>query len=155
MSTKREYGERGPDTALQILHCYTDGACRGNPGPSAYAYILLDGEGGIIRQDSGYLGEGTNNSAEYHAVIESLKAAARYTRGRIVVFSDSELVVRQINGTYRIRKDHLADLCGKVRKATSHFEGVEFKNVPRDHPVIARADLLCNRVLDMHAGKKG
>lgn len=154
MSTKRLSGESGHDTALLILHCYTDGASRGNPGPSAYAYILVDDEGGIILQDSGYLGEGTNNSAEYHAVIESLKAASRYTRGRVVVFSDSELVVRQINGTYRIRKDHLAVLYREVQEAASHFEGVEFKNVPRDHPVIARADLLCNRVLDMHAGKK-
>ena len=154
MSLKTGPGDAGTDAAPHSLHCYTDGASRGNPGPSAYAYILVDGEGRTIRQDSGYLGEGTNNSAEYHAVIESLKAALRYTRGRIVVFSDSELVVRQITGRYRIKKIHLADLSREVQKAASHFESVEFRNVPRDHPIIARADTLCNRVLDMHTGKK-
>jgi len=155
MSKEIQPGEGGPGRDPSPFRCYTDGASRGNPGPSAYAYIIVDGEGRIICQDCGYLGKGTNNSAEYHAVIESLKAAARYTRGKIVVFSDSELVVRQITGRYRIRKDHLAALCREALTSSSLFKGVEFQNVPRDHPFIARADMLCNRVLDMHQGKMG
>lgn len=149
--------ERDGDSGMNqpLLQCYTDGASRGNPGPSACAYIIVDSGERILCQDSCYLGRGTNNSAEYHAVIESLKAAARHTRGRVVVFSDSELVVRQITGRYRIRKDHLAALCREVLSYATHFDGVEFRNVPRDHPFIARADMLCNRVLDTHEGKKG
>lgn len=132
------------------LSCYTDGASRGNPGPSAYAYILVAPGGGIISEDCGYLGEGTNNSAEYHAVIESLRAAARVSRGWVTVYSDSELVVRQITGRYRIKKEHLAALSREVHSCASLFEKVTFRNVPRDHPLVARADMLCNRVLDTH-----
>jgi len=132
----------------QPLQCYTDGASRGNPGPSAYACILVGSNGEILSEHGGYLGWGTNNSAEYHAIIYALKEAARFTKGRVAVFSDSELVVRQINGIYRIRKEHLSRLFKQVSTCVRVFEDVEFVHVVREHPFIQRADALCNHILD-------
>jgi len=136
------------------LKIYTDGASRGNPGPAAWAYIIVDG-GRAIEQRSGFLGKATNNTAEYHAVINALDNARRYTDNEVSVYSDSELVVRQITGRYQIRKEHLATLNQQVTSLSSSFQKVIFANVPREHPWIRAADGLCNATLDEHAGGAG
>ncbi len=134
-------------TAADTVTLYTDGASRGNPGDAAWAYVIVQ-EGSIAASRSGYIGKATNNVAEYHAVINGLRAARAFTQGRLRVRSDSELVVRQLTGRYRIRKEHLAVLAGEVRELMRNFAEVRFESVPREHPCIKVADRLCNETLD-------
>ncbi len=129
---------------------YTDGASRGNPGDAAWAYVIVR-KGAIIASNAGYIGTATNNVAEYNAVINGLRAARTFTTERLLVRSDSELVVRQLTGRYRIRKEHLAALAGEVQRLVQDFAEVRFESVPREHPYIQVADRLCNEMLDAEA----
>jgi len=129
---------------------YTDGASRGNPGDAAWAYVIVR-EGAIIASNAGYIGTATNNVAEYNAVINGLRAARTFTTERLLVRSDSELVVRQLTGRYRIRKEHLAALASEVQRLVQDFAEVRFESVPREHPYIQVADRLCNEMLDAEA----
>ena len=138
-------------TAADTVTLYTDGASRGNPGDAAWAYVIVR-DGSVAASCSGYIGTTTNNVAEYHAVINGLRAARTFTEGRLKVRSDSELVVRQLTGRYRIRKEHLAALAGEVQRLARNFAEVRFESVPREHPCIQIADRLCNDVLDSEAG---
>lgn len=126
---------------------YTDGASRGNPGDAAWAYVIVR-DGSVVAGHSGFIGTVTNNVAEYHAVINGLSAAREFTSGRLNVRSDSELVVRQLTGRYRITKEHLWVLADEVRKQMRSFAEVRFESVPREHPCIQVADRLCNETLD-------
>ncbi len=130
-----------------ILKIYTDGAARGNPGPGACAFIFVKGET-IIYSDSKYLGSVTNNKAEYNAVIAALKKAVEYTRWNVHVYSDSALVVNQLNGEWRITKEHLKVLYDEVMQHKGRFEKVDFFWVGRTNRFIAEADRLCNQNLD-------
>jgi ribonuclease HI len=133
------------ETALIL---YSDGASRGNPGPSAWAYILLDKNRNIMEERAGSIGRGTNNEAEYHGLIEGLRAAVRHGGTWLSVFSDSELVIRQMNGKYRVASPRLMPLHHEAKSLSGMFMKIEYHSVPRDHPYIAKADLLCNTVLD-------
>jgi len=133
----------GPGT----LAIYTDGASRGNPGPAAYAF-LFEQEGEILFEASEYIGETTNNTAEYRAIIATLGKAAEICRGPVAVYSDSELVIRQITGAYRINQPHLRELRAGVAALESRFPGISFRNVPRENRFIRRCDALCNATLD-------
>jgi ribonuclease HI len=134
------------------LFLYTDGASRGNPGPSAWAYILLDEHRNVIEERARSIGRGTNNEAEYYALIEGLRAALRCGCTSLTVFSDSELMVRQMNGTYRVASSRLIPLYREAQSVSGECASVEYHSVPRSHPVIAKADLLCNEVLDRERG---
>jgi ribonuclease HI len=130
-----------------VLEIYTDGASRGNPGDAAWAFVfVVDGE--VVEQRSAGIGTATNNVAEYHAVINALLGALGSGWRRAVLSSDSELVVRQITGRYRVRKAHLAPLLKEVLTLRDRFEEISFRSVTRSNPFISRADHLCNRVLD-------
>ncbi|HOI13084.1 MAG TPA: ribonuclease HI family protein [Methanoculleus sp.] len=133
--------------AIDAVTLYTDGASRGNPGDAAWAYVIVR-DGSVVAGCSGFIGTATNNVAEYHAVINGLRAAREFTSGRLRVRSDSELVVRQLTGRYRITKEHLADLAREVQQRMRHFADVTFESVPREHPCIQVADRLCNETLD-------
>jgi ribonuclease HI len=128
--------------------CYTDGASRGNPGPAAGAYILVDKEGQVFEERGWFLGIRTNNEAEYEALIAGLTAAAGHGCRVLSVYSDSELVVRQMQGSYRVRALRLLPYHTRAREVLAGFKRVSFRSVPREDPLIRRADLLCNRVLD-------
>jgi len=128
--------------------CYTDGASRGNPGPAAGAFILVDREGKVFEERGWFLGTRTNNEAEYEALIAGMSAAAGHGCRVLSVFSDSELVVRQMQGAYRVRARRLIPYHARARDALTRFTRVSFTSVPREDPLIQRADLLCNQVLD-------
>lgn len=130
-----------------IFEIYTDGASRKNPGPAAFAFIIVQ-DGTILFEDSEYIGESTNNTAEYQAVIAALKKASEQFRGEIQVFSDSELVIRQITGKYRINQPHLKDLRREVARLEKLFPKIAFRNVPRENRFIGYCDSLCNKTLD-------
>ena len=134
-------------TTRDSVRLYTDGASRGNQGDAAWAYVIVK-NGSVVAGRSEYIGTATNNVAEYHAVINGLSAAREFTRERVVVRSDSELIVRQLTGKYRITKEHLAALADEVRRLVREFSEVRFESVPREHPCIQVADRLCNETLD-------
>ncbi|EJG08104.1 ribonuclease H [Methanofollis liminatans DSM 4140] len=139
-----------PET--QDLEIYTDGASRGNPGHAAYAFIFVR-DGRAVLERSGYIGIATNNTAEYRAIIAALAEAAKDTDGPVRVYSDSELVIRQITGAYRVNKEHLRDLKDEVLRLAGRFSSVTFASVRRTEPWIGRADELCNRELDSRRGR--
>jgi len=131
----------------EVLKIYTDGAARGNPGPAAYAFLLVHNDT-IIHQGSGFIGTTTNNAAEYQAIINALKAAEKFHREHIQVFSDSNLAVQQINRKWKINYPHLSELCSEVYQLCNKYEGVEFFHVGRNNSYIQKCDELCNSQLD-------
>ena len=134
------------------LEIYTDGASRGNPGPAAYAFIFVR-DGSVIVEESSFIGTATNNTAEYSAIIAAVKRAHESTNGAVIVSSDSELVVRQINGQYRIRQPHLAELRAWLTPFEKQFSSIIFRNVPRENPCIRRCDELCNIAIEAESSR--
>lgn len=98
------------------LRIYADGASIGNPGPAGIGIVVEDGDGNVILTVSKPVGNVTGNAAEYMALIEALKVAMRYDAERIIINSDSELVVKQVNGDYAVRSPELIPLHEKVEK---------------------------------------
>ena len=135
------------------LFCYTDGASRGNPGASAYAYIVCS-HGRELDETGKFLGKATNNEAEYHGVIAALESCRKFSHGPVSVYSDSELVIRQLSGRYRVRATHLMPLFQKVKSLEKSFEKVTYRSIPREDAMIKRMDALCNRILDDAARKE-
>ena len=134
-----------------IMEIYVDGASRGNPGPAAYAFIFIKKGNGIIHQGYGFIGDQTNNVAEYIAIINALKAALKFTKGDIELYSDSKLVVKQLNKEYNINADHLSRLFDEVYALYPKYRSVKFFHVHRENPNIAKCDSLCNKCLDERA----
>ncbi|HEX3457957.1 MAG TPA: ribonuclease HI family protein [Candidatus Baltobacteraceae bacterium] len=128
---------------------FADGGSRGNPGPAASAAILLDGEGEPIEEIGAYLGEATNNVAEWTALLLGLEAAERRGIRRLAVRLDSELVVKQLRGEYRVKNAGLQPLYQKALKLLRHFDEVDVRHVRR--ALNKLADRLVNDVLDQEA----
>ncbi len=124
---------------------YTDGGSRGNPGKSAAAFLVVENNQ-IIKEKSFYLGVKTNNEAEYNAIILALK---EIKSPEIEIISDSELVIKQIIGEYKINKPHLKLLNQKIQGLISN-RNVKFSNTERENKFIKRADYLVNKELDKH-----
>lgn len=138
---------------LPRIHVYTDGASRGNPGPAAIGIVVCDAYDRLLEEKRASIGRATNNEAEYQAVIRGLEASHNHTRQKVVCYSDSQLLVRQLRGEYRIQEPHLQKLASTVREKASRFVDVTFQHVPRRHPMIQRADELANRALDERYGR--
>lgn len=128
---------------------YTDGGSRGNPGKAASAVVVCDEFGNILEEFSAYIGIATNNVAEYTALIKGLELAKKYGK-EVEVFSDSELVIRQVKGIYKIKVEKLQELNAIVKEKAKEFDSVEYKNVPRENNMISKADYLVNEELDRH-----
>lgn len=129
----------------EVWTVHTDGAARGNPGPAAYAYVIAR-PGQPPLEHSEVLGTATNNVAEYTALVKVLEAAAGLGAKRLAVHSDSELMVKQINGEYRVKNEDLKTLYERAIELLKRFERVTVKHVRRAQN--ARADELCNEALD-------
>jgi ribonuclease HI len=97
------------------LKVYTDGGSRGNPGPAAYAVVITDESGKVVKEYGRYLGRMTNNEAEYNGAISALKEALALGADEVEVFSDSEVMVRQVNGVYRCKAANLQPFLNEVR----------------------------------------
>ncbi|MDP7247189.1 MAG: ribonuclease HI family protein [Candidatus Peribacteraceae bacterium] len=131
------------------LHLFTDGGSRGNPGQAAIGCVIEDPvEGKIIREHAERIGIQTNNVAEYRALIEGLKIARRYHPNRLVCFMDSELIVKQLKGEYRVKMDTLREFVEEIKELVEEFASVEFHYIPRADNF--RADTLVNKSLDEH-----
>ena len=124
------------------LKIFADGASPGNPGPSGIAFTIKNEKNKIIFEDSEPVGFGTNIEAEYRAIIKSLEKASTYCDGEILVFNDSETPIKQINGKYKVKEEHLKPLFEKVKKLENKFQKVTFKNLTREDPRIKRVDAL-------------
>jgi len=125
---------------------YTDGGARGNPGPAAAAGVILDASGAVLAEVTDYLGETTNNVAEYKALIITLQRALELGCTRVAVKMDSELVVKQIAGLYRVKDAKMVPLHGEVRRLLGRFESQSVEHVSRSSN--KHADKLVNAVLD-------
>ena len=134
------------DREQGFCRLYCDGASRGNPGPSGAGIVLLNPQGELLAQRGEYLGETTNNVAEYQALIMGLKLARQMQVTRIQVFADSLLVVQQLNGRYRVKSPHLLPLWLEARKELKNFQAYAISHVPRESN--SRADLLARQAID-------
>ena len=132
------------------LEIYTDGAARGNPGPAGIGVVIYNEEKTAIEEYKEFIGDTTNNTAEYRALLAGLKVARKYAPCSISFYLDSELVVRQMNGQWRVRDENLSGLCGQARELLPIFERVEFIYVPRELNKVA--DKLANQAINS-AGK--
>ena len=133
-----------------VLTIHTDGAARGNPGPAAFAYVIAR-DGAPPIEERGCLGRMTNNQAEYTALVRALEHAARLGTGHHVqILSDSELMVKQMRGEYRVKNEELRDLYEQARELAGRFPRVGFQHVRREQN--KRADELCNEALDGERG---
>ena len=131
------------------IKLYTDGGSRGNPGQAAIGCVLEDPvEGKIIREHAERIGIATNNVAEYRALIEGLKIAKRYHPNRLICFSDSQLIVKQLKGEYRVKMEALKPYFEEIMSLTGEFREIEFRHIPREDNF--RADALLNKSLDEH-----
>jgi len=130
-----------------IVHA--DGASRGNPGPSAAAVVAYDTEGTELTSRVKALGTATNNVAEYSACLLALELAADFGVPNVTVRMDSELVVKQMKGEYRIKNSNLAELAERVRQLAAGFDRCVWEYVPRARN--AEADRLANETLDEEA----
>ncbi len=126
-----------------IVHC--DGASRGNPGPSSAAAIAFTAQGEVLTFRSRKLGKATNNVAEYQSVIMGLELARDLGAGKAVLKLDSELVVKQLNGEYRIKNGKLQGLAEKARRLEAGFESCRYVHVKRGDN--READRLANDIL--------
>jgi len=125
-----------------------DGASRGNPGPSSYGFALLDVAGKVLHSGCGYIGISTNNVAEYTALIEALRFALAQGITNVEIKSDSQLLVKQLTGEYKVRTPHIFELYTKSRNLLKRFAWYQIKHVPRSENKLA--DRLANKALDDH-----
>lgn len=130
---------------------YTDGASRGNPGPAAYAFTITI-LGVVSYQESKYIGTATNNIAEYTAILKALEdpivGIVTNEYPNITVFSDSMLVVNQINGTYKVKSPELAEYHEKIVNLIKKCSNFQIKHVNRSNIHISACDKLCNQTLN-------
>jgi probable phosphoglycerate mutase len=128
------------------VRLFTDGGARGNPGPAAYAYVIEDEDGVVLAQRGETIGVATNNVAEYRALIEGLVRAAELGLAHVEVVSDSELMVKQMRGEYRVKNDALRELQRRAARRAREVGEVTYTHVPRAHNELA--DRLVNEALD-------
>ena len=125
---------------------FSDGACRGNPGIGGAGAVITDDHDKVIWEGREYLGQCTNNIAEYRALILGLKGALDRGFRSLDIYMDSELLAKQINGSYRIKNEHLKVLMKEVRSLLESFESVHVQHVPRSRN--SHADQLANLAID-------
>jgi ribonuclease HI len=128
-----------------------DGAARGNPGDAGCGAVIVDSNGTVVKELSRYLGHSTNNVAEYEGLLLGLEALLRLGKKRIRVQSDSQLLVRQLNGEYRVKDEKLKALFQKAMALLRQFDGYRILHVPRELNKLA--DRLANKGID-EASKK-
>ena len=130
---------------MKKLIIHTDGVSRGNPGRAAIGAIIRDEKGGLVASISQSIGRATNNQAEYRAIIAALEEALPLDANEVELNSDSELVVKQVKGQYRVRKEDLRPLYQRVKQLQSKLKGFKIKHIPRQRN--READKLANAAL--------
>jgi ribonuclease HI len=140
------------DSEPTILVAHVDGGSRGNPGPAGYGVVIQDETGRPLDKLSGYLGRQTNNYAEYSGLLAALDYALEHGPRALKVISDSELLVKQINGQYKVSSPALRELYEQARRKIHQLERFEIRHVLREKN--READRLANLAMDRGTGKQ-
>ncbi len=135
-------------TPHSYLVIYTDGGSRGNPGPSATGFVILDESENYLYEGGSYLGITTNNQAEYQAVLQAMEKAKEMGARQIDFRLDSLLVVNQLSGIYQIKNRDLWPIFERIKQLSGHFDKVSYRHVKREYNRLA--DGMVNKVLDEH-----
>lgn len=128
------------------LIIFSDGAARGNPGPAGAGGLIKDSTGEVLAEISEYLGETTNNVAEYKALILTLEKALQYGKDEVKIYLDSELLVRQLTGAYKVKNSGLKPLFERARQLLTAFNKAGIEHIYRSEN--AHADELANKAID-------
>lgn len=134
------------------LIIYCDGGSRGNPGPAGLGVVIYDEDKNILFEISEFLGIATNNQAEYKGVLQAIKKAKELKAKELTFYLDSELIVKQMKGQYRVKNRGLIPIYMEIRKYILEFQKVEFNHVRREYN--KEADALANIAMDEHSPKK-
>jgi len=129
-----------------VIKIYTDGSSRGNPGPAGIGILIIDDKGNEVKRISEYIGETTNNIAEYSALLRAVIECEKRKIYSVEFFTDSELLVNQLNKVYKIKNEGLKPLYVKLLSKLMNFRDWSIKHIPREENKIA--DFLANQALD-------
>jgi ribonuclease HI len=148
------FGEAEPERkAIASYQANVDGGSRGNPGPAAYGVVVRDPRGEIVARLKKYIGSNTNNVAEYFGLIAALDYAQNHGIRALRVESDSELMVKQMRGQYKVKSEELKPLFERAKKMSQTFESFRISHVYREQN--KEADALVNQALDETSGSGG
>jgi ribonuclease HI len=148
------FGEAEPERkAIASYQANVDGGSRGNPGPAAYGVVVRDPRGEIVARLKKYIGNNTNNVAEYFGLIAALDYAQNHGIRALRVESDSELMVKQMRGQYKVKSEELKPLFERAKKMSQMFESFRINHVYREQN--KEADALVNQALDETSGPGG
>jgi probable phosphoglycerate mutase len=136
-----------------VITAYFDGGARGNPGPAGWGVHIVDGQGAVLARLHGALGTATNNQAEYRGLIAALRWAADHDVTRLRVRGDSELLIEQMRGNYRVKNAGLKPLHAEARLLVMQIGDVAFEHIPREQN--READRLSNLGMDASVGTGG
>ena len=139
--------ERAVEARPVRTRLFTDGAARGNPGPAGAGAVIISAEGHVVAKIGKYLGETTNNVAEYTGLILGLKRAKAMGLRELEVLADSELVVKQLTGEYQVKADHLRPLHDEAKALMKGFDVIDLRYIPREEN--EAADEMSNRAIDL------
>jgi len=135
---------------MEKVFLYTDGGSRNNPGPAATGFLIKTESGQTLRKGGKFLGQATNNEAEYYALLGGLQEAKEFRPQQLECFLDSSLVVNQLNGRFKIKEARLKELIFAVKKLETEFITVRYNYIPREKN--KEADVIVNQILDEQAG---
>jgi ribonuclease HI len=144
-------GQRSPALTPDTLHIHIDGASRGNPGEAGFGISVEGPDGAAVAALYGYLGRASNNVAEYQALIHALRWARERGARSVRVYSDSELVVRQVNGQYKVKHPDMIPLHREATRLLRQFPSATLDHVRREQN--READRLANQALDERASR--
>lgn len=146
--TALEKRQKMPPKSKQTseVKVYADGGSRGNPGPSAGGFVVLDMNDQLLLESGKYLGITTNNQAEYHSLKGGLEAALKMGARKVHVYMDSQLVIRQMTGHYKVKNRDLWPIHEAIKALLPNFKEVNFTHVPREYNKLA--DGMVNKTLD-------
>lgn len=131
---------------MKRLTVNVDGGARGNPGPAAIGVVVRDDAGEVLEEHGERIGRATNNVAEYRALLRGIELAAAHGAGELELVGDSELIVRQVEGRYKVKDATMRELHTEVKRLLAEFDNWSIRHVRREHN--AEADRLVNEALD-------
>jgi ribonuclease HI len=149
--TKDLFPTHSPKTPEHYLVAHSDGGARGNPGPAGYGVVIEDDSGKEVAALSEYLGHQTNNFAEYQGLIAALEYAREHGHKALKVISDSELLVKQIKGVYKVKNATLQELHGRAKQLIAQLDWFSIGHALREHN--QEADRLANAAMDKGTGR--
>jgi|GEM_PF-1681384 len=127
---------------------FTDGASRGNPGQAGIGALIYDENDRLLKEECRFIGETTNNEAEYRALLLALDLAGEFTQDAVDCYMDSQLLVRQLNGQYALKSEKLGKFFHEVKAKAARFQSVSFRHVSRENNFLQLADRLANKAID-------